>query len=85
MRLILTKKGHQRKLKTNNTLQKEGDSLDIYLIFFSDFDIPRQQAKTFDLDDVIPRHVYLHHLSRKWLEHRFAARQMQDEKEMEHW
>jgi hypothetical protein len=47
--------------------------------------ISRQQTKNLDLGDEIPRHVYLHQLSRKWLEHRFVARQLQDEKEMEHW
>ena len=33
----------------------------------------------------IPRHEILHQLSRKKFEKMFAARQKQDEKEMEHW
>ena len=38
-----------------------------------------------DLRGQVPRHVQLHQLSRRWLENRFMARQIQDEKEMEHW
>ena len=38
-----------------------------------------------DLGDEIPRYVYLHQLQEKWLGHQFVARQLQDEKEMEHW
>ena len=52
---------------------------------YSSSAICRQRARNLDLGDEIPRHVYLHQLSRKWLEHRFVARQLQDEREMEHW
>jgi hypothetical protein len=45
----------------------------------------RQQGKNLDLGDNLPRHIYLHQLQQKWLENQFVARQLQDEKEMEHW